>query len=170
MASRVIDALRSEIGTPPNDEDLTADVPLPGTPSGGAASFADERARALRAAGVDTATTARLCWLYGIQLDHLLALGSQDPSWLEPLGPGVPALRGEVKLAVETEMASTLADFMDRRAALLLFSPDFGRPGAAEAAAIMGDLLGWSEERRAEELAAYERLATAHGVPCDAVS
>ena len=53
---------------------------------------------------------------------------------MEPFGPGVPAFRGEVKLAVECEMASKLIDFMDRRSVLLLFSPDFGLAGAVEAA------------------------------------
>jgi glycerol-3-phosphate dehydrogenase len=64
-------------------------------------------------------------------------------------------------------MASTLADFMDRRAALLLFSPGFGLAGATEAAAVMGDILGWDETRRAREIASYQQLARAHGVPRD---
>jgi glycerol-3-phosphate dehydrogenase len=79
----------------------------------------------------------------------------------------VPAVRGEVRLAVETEMACTLADFMDRRSALLLFSPNFGLEGAAESAAIMGSLLGWDDARRADEIAAYQRLAAEHGVPAE---
>jgi glycerol-3-phosphate dehydrogenase len=132
-----------------------------------AAGFAEDRARSLLEAGVAEPTVARLRWLYGTQLDDLLALGSQGPDWLEPLGPGVPAVRGEVKLAVEKEMASTLADFMDRRGALLLFSPDFGLAGAPEAAAIMADILGWDDVRRDRELAAYRQLAQDHGVPAN---
>jgi hypothetical protein len=31
----------------------------------------------------------------------------------------------------------------------------------------MGQLLGWDERRRSAELAAYQQLAAAHGVPCD---
>jgi len=165
MAGRVIDALRDLLGPPPDDVERTADVPLPGTPPGDAGAFARERAHRLKAAGVPARTVERLCWLYGRQLDALLALGDSDPAWLAPLGPGVPAVRGEVKLAVETEMANGLADFMDRRAALLLFSPDFGLAGAAEAAAIMGTLLGWSADRTAREIAAYRQLASEHGVP-----
>jgi glycerol-3-phosphate dehydrogenase len=167
MAGRVVEVLEDEIGAPPRDEDRTGDVPLPGAPASDVASFVESRARELRQAGVEDATVARLCWLYGRQLDALLALGSADPSWLKPLGTGVPALRGEVKLAVETEMASSLADFMDRRAALLLFSPDFGLAGAAEAATIMGDILGWNHARRDRELASYQLLARMHGVPGD---
>lgn len=165
MAGRVVDALRDELGAPPNDTERTADVPLPGAPAGDVPAFEEDRARKLRSAGVPQPTVERLCWLYGRQLDQLLALGSGDAAWLKPLGPGVPALRGEVKLAVESEMACTLADFMDRRSALLLFSPNFGLAGAAEAAAIMGGLLDWDDARRAEELASYQRLAAEHGVP-----
>jgi glycerol-3-phosphate dehydrogenase len=165
MAGRVIDALRSELGPPPDDTDRTANVPVPGAPPGDATAFAAERARRLRSAGVPAATVERLCWLYGRQLDALLALGERDLHWLSPLGSGVPAVRGEARLAAEAEMANTLADFMDRRAALLLFSPNFGLAGAAEAAEIMGDVLDWSPERRSAEVASYQQLAAEHGVP-----
>lgn len=167
MAGRVVDALRGELGPPPNDVDRTEDVLLPGAPTGSPAAFREDRARRLREAGVPPRTVERLCWLFGRQLDALLDLGSQNPDWLRPLGPDVPAVRGEVKLAVETEMAGTLADFMDRRSALLLFSPNFGLEGAPEAASIMGRLLGWSESKKAEELASYRRLAVEHGVPAE---
>jgi glycerol-3-phosphate dehydrogenase len=165
MAGRVIDVLREHLGNPPDDRDRTADVPLPNAPGEEMGAFLADRARKLRAVGVAEDAVARLCWLYGRQLDDLLALGVANPAWLAPLGPGVPALRGEVKLAVETAMASSLADFMDRRAALLLFSPDFGLAGAAEAAAIMGDALRWDASKRERELAAYRQIAHAHGVP-----
>jgi glycerol-3-phosphate dehydrogenase len=165
MAGRVVDALRDLLGRPPHDVERTADVVLPGTPPGDAAAFARERAHRLSAAGVPASAVERLCWLYGRQLDALLALGESDPAWLAPLGPGVPAVRGEVKLAVEAEMANGLVDFMDRRAALLLFSPNFGLAGAPEAAAIMGTLLGWTPARTQQELASYQQLAAEHGVP-----
>jgi glycerol-3-phosphate dehydrogenase len=74
-------------------------------------------------------------------------------------------VRGEVKLAVEREMALTLADFMDRRSALLLFSPGFGLAGVETAADVMAELLGWDDARRTHELAAYRQLAAEHAVP-----
>jgi len=165
MAGRVVDALRAELGPPPDDTDHTEETPLPGAPEGDTEAFERERAQRLTAAGVPGPAVERLCWLYGRQLDDLLALGSDDPEWLQPLAPDLPALRGEVKLAVDHEMALTLVDFMDRRGALLLFSPDHGLSGVEAAAQIMGELLGWDEARRANEIAAYERLASDHGVP-----
>jgi glycerol-3-phosphate dehydrogenase len=167
MAGRVVEALRDELGAPPGDEDLTAKVPLPGAPAGDAAAFETDRGKRLATAGVPKQTVARLVWLYGRQLDDLLGLAAQESAWLEPLGPGVPALRGEVKLAVEREMALTLVDFMDRRAALLLFSPHFGLAGVEEAASIMGTLLGWDDTRRLQEIATYQQLAAEHAVPAD---
>jgi len=165
MAGRVVEELRTELGPPPDDTDRTGDVPLPGAPPGDVGAFMEERARRFRDAGVADRTVERLCWLYGRQLDDLLKLASEDPAWLEPLGAGVPAVRGEVRVAVEKEMAITLVDFMDRRGALLLFSPDFGLAGVEEAATIMGDLLGWGDSRRADEITRYRTLAAEHRVP-----
>ena len=70
-------------------------------------------------------------------------------------------------LAVEREMALTLVDFMDRRSALLLFSPNFGLAGAEAAADIMAEALEWEADRKAEELAQYRELAAEHTLPSE---
>jgi glycerol-3-phosphate dehydrogenase len=165
MAGRVVDALREELGSPPTDEDRTADVLLPGAPEADVDLYTDERLERLTRAGAPGAAVRRLGWLYGKQLDDLLMLAREDPAWLHPLAEGVPALRGEVRLAVAREMAATLIDFMDRRAALLLFAPDSGLAGAPTAAEIIGDLLGWDRARREEEVAEYRRYVAEHRVP-----
>jgi glycerol-3-phosphate dehydrogenase len=165
MAGRVVEELRDALGDPPVDRDRTHEVELPGTPPGDAEAWVRQRLERLRKEGLAETTLARLAFLYGTQLDDLLALARDDPAWLAPLGIGVPAVRGEVRLAVEREMAHTLVDFMDRRAALLLFAPDSGLAGAAEAAAIMGEMLGWSEARRESEVLAYRTRVKEHRVP-----
>lgn len=165
MADRVLDAVIDELGSPPVDEDRTADVLLPGAPAEDVEGYLEGRGRKLAEAGVDPEAVRRLCWLYGTQLDDLLALGSENPRWLLPLGPGVPALRGEAYLAATREMAATLVDFMDRRSALLLFSPDFGLAGVEEAAAILGDVLGWDDGRRKAEVDGYRTYAAEHRLP-----
>lgn len=165
MAGRVIDALREELGSPPVEEDRTAAERLPGAPDGDVASYTDEQLARLREAGVPEPALLRLGWLYGTQLADLLALADEDPSWLHPLAEGVPSLRGEVRLAVEREMAATLIDFMDRRAALLLFAPDSALAGASAAAEIMGELLGWDSARREEEVEHYRHYVAEHRVP-----
>lgn len=168
MAIRVLEIAQESLGRPSSDADeLDATVPLPGWTRGAddPEAVEEETAAAFRARGVSAGTAARIAWLYGSQTDVLLEFGDEDPGWLEPLGPGVPALRGEVRLAVDQEMAMTLADFMDRRAALLLFSDDHGLAGAEAAADIMAQRLGWNSDRRSEELEQYGLLAIEHGLP-----
>ena len=167
MARRVLELADPDLGPAPGPPDRTATVPLPGAVVGPAEleAYHAERSRDLIEAGVEPAVVERLCWLYGKQLDDLLALAAEDPSWLEPLHPEVPALRGEVRLAVEREMALTLIDFMDRRAALLLFSPNFGLAGAEAAADIMAEALDWDADRRTRELAEYREFAAEHKLP-----
>lgn len=169
MAQRVLELVDPELGPAPGLPNRTATVPLPGADVGpaGLEAFHAERSQDLVEAGVAPEAVERLCWLYGRQLDNLLGLAVGDPSWLEPLAPGVPALRGEVFLAVEREIALTLIDFMDRRAALLLFSPNFGLAGAEAAADIMAESLEWDANRKATELAAYRELASEHGLPSE---
>ena len=167
MARRVLELADPDLGPVPGPPERTATVLLPGAVVGpaGLEAYHAERSRDLIEAGVEPAVVERLCWLYGNQLDDLLAHADDDPSWLEPLHPEVPALRAEVRLAVEREMALTLVDFMDRRAALLLFSPNFGLAGADAAADIMAKALGWDADRRARELAEYRELAAEHTLP-----
>ena len=167
MAHRVLEIADPDLGPAPGAPERNATVPLPGAAVGpaGLEAFYAERSRDLIEAGVAPSVVERLCWLYGKQLDDLLELAADDPSWLEPLHPGVPALRGEVQLAVDREMALTLVDFMDRRAALLFFSPNFGLAGAEAAANIMSEALGWDANRRAQELAEYRELAAEHTLP-----
>ncbi len=168
MAHRALDIAEETLGPALSDDDeADARVPLPGWTRGDddPQEVEEEAAATLLSRGVDQRVAARIAWLYGAQVEALLAFADEDPAWLEPLGPDVPALRGEVRLAVGREMATTLADFMDRRAALLLFADDHGLAGAEEAAAIMADGLGWNEARRRRELDEYSVLAADHGLP-----
>ena len=167
MARRVLELADPDLGPAPGPPDRPATVPLPGAVVGpaGLEAYHAERSRDLIEAGVEPAVVERLCWLYGKQLDDLLAFAADDASWLEPLHSEVPALRGEVRLAVEREMALTLIDFMDRRAALLLFSPNFGLAGAEAAAEIMAEALGWDADRRTRELTEYREFAAEHELP-----
>lgn len=165
MAGRVMEEVLDALDVD-DSEDRTESVPLPGAP--GHTDFMADRLGRLAERGVDEETRDRLAFLYGTQLDRLLGYGDEDPAWLERLHVEVPALRGEIRHAVEHELALRLIDTMDRRTALLLFSPDSGRLGAAPAADIMGDLLGWDAKRRAAEVAEYLAWVENHRVPPEA--
>lgn len=150
MARRIMRHVLAALGRPRGARDLSAEVPLPGAaPAPGLES-------------VPAAAAQRIAWLYGGRAAELLRYGAEDPAWLHPLAPGVPALRGEVRLAVEQEMACTLPDFMDRRSALLLFCHGDRLAAAGAAARIMGERLGWSEPECQAQLEAYRQLDAAH--------
>ena len=167
MAERVMEHVGRELGRELGDSQRTAEVPLPGAELGGRdfATFRAETVAALGARGVPAATAERVTWLYGAGAEELLRLGEGDPAWLEPLAPGSAAVRGEVRLAVEQAMALTLADILDRRTGLLLFSDDLGLAAAPAAATIAGSLLGWSDAEAVAQLDSYRRLASEHGLP-----
>ncbi len=172
MAERILEAVGTTMGQSLPEGGAAARTPLPGSPLttahrlDGPEGEADEpMLRSLARMEVEARTRERLGWLYGRQLGTLAEFGREDPKWLDPLGPEVPALRGEVRLAVEEEMALTLTDFMDRRSALLLFGENHGLAAAEEASRIMASILGWSSERRRQELSTYRALAKEHDVP-----
>jgi glycerol-3-phosphate dehydrogenase len=163
MARRILEAVSRAWGRSLPGTERTHLDPLPGAPSEALGSFRSRTRRALEAAGVPAAAVERIEFLYGTQSERLLAFGTEDPGWLEPLAQGVPALRGEVRLAIEQEMARTLVDILDRRLALLLFSPKGGWDAAPETAAIAGEILGWNGARREQELYTYKEMVREHG-------
>lgn len=164
MGQRIMQRVAEELGRALPGEERTGEVPLPGAPAGqDIEAWREGLLEALRARGVAEPTAERIAWLYGTEARALLGYLEEDPAWGRPLGPATPALRGEVRLAVEQGMALTLEDILDRRMALLLFSDDQGRAAAREAAAIAGRLLGWSDETRAAQEGAYRAVADRHG-------
>jgi glycerol-3-phosphate dehydrogenase len=167
MGERVMEHVGRELGRDLGDGSRTAEERLPGAELGGrdADAFRAATVEALRGRGVPAAAAERIAWLYGAQAEDLLRLGEADPAWLAPLGPGSSAVRGEVKLAVEEGMALSLADVLDRRTGLLLFSEDRGVGAAPAAAEIAGDLLGWTAAEATAQLDAYRELVAGHGVP-----
>lgn len=166
MADRLLEHVGRELAESPGDGRRSAEVPLPGgrLEGEGFDSFRAAMSVALTARGATDQTADRITWLYGRRAQELLRFGDEDPTWLEPL-PNVPALRGEVRLAVEQEMALTLEDVMDRRTGLLLFSEDHGLAAAEEVAALMAAMLDWSDAEREAQLAAYQGIVAAHGLP-----
>ena len=67
-----------------------------------------------------------------------------------------PSLEALVERAARREQCIHLSDFMLRRTTLG-FTPDQGRSVVDEAARLLGNKLGWDEERRAAELQQYSR-------------
>src|SRR5699024_9199100 len=91
-----------------------------------------------------------------------LKYGLEDPVGFESLNKDVPAIKGEVRHAVEKEMALSLNDFMVRRAALLLFGNDQDVDTAKSVAEIMGAFLNWDEDEIERQLSAYNDYVQKH--------
>jgi len=84
------------------------------------------------------------------------------PSARERILPSTPHVWAEVDIAMNEEMALTLADVLVRRLGLFYESPDQGAHAAAMVAERMGGVLGWDSLRMDREIRAYEDLVRAH--------
>jgi glycerol-3-phosphate dehydrogenase len=173
MAAQVVDAAYAQLGqsTPPTK---TAERPLPGAegllPAAKGVDPIDSVMLALQALaipGLDTQATRHLARQYGMRglligrrLQALAASQATDGGaalrrGLLRLDPELPFLMVEVEVAVQEEEALRLDDVLERRLPLLLLSRDQGLGCAEQVAQRMAELLGWSPDRTAAELAEY---------------
>jgi glycerol-3-phosphate dehydrogenase len=105
--------------------------------------------------GLPTDTIPHLIAAYGSRYRDVMDVASGRPDWRTRLAPDSPVIGAELVLAARKEMAPTLADAVIRRTPL----GALGHPGEAalaRAAAIVGAELGWSDERRRQEIAAVD--------------
>ena len=84
------------------------------------------------------------------------------PSARERILRSTPHTWAEVDIAMDEEMAMTIADVLVRRLGLFYESPDQGANAAAMVAERMGKVLGWDSQRMDLEIRAYEDLVRAH--------
>ncbi|MDP1670487.1 MAG: glycerol-3-phosphate dehydrogenase/oxidase [Alphaproteobacteria bacterium] len=108
---------------------------------------------------LDIALTAHLASAYGTHMDKVIELIAEDPAMAAPLAPHLPEIGAQIRYAARHELALTLEDAVFRRTGLCTL----GYPGAAaleNAAAIMGQELGWHAAERARQIAAVEQLFT----------
>lgn len=165
IAKRVMKEVAKTLNVRFGDKDKSAEVVLPGGNIGKAfSSFKKDMEETMATYNIRKKTATRLTWLYGSAVHDLLRFGQEDPVWLEPLDENVPAIKGEVRIAVEKEMAHSLIDFMDRRAALVLFGNGDSRDAAKKAAEIMGERLGWDEAEINRQVESYIDYIDRHRV------
>ena len=103
--------------------------------------------------GLAEETAVRLARLYGCEAPAVVELGA------EPLVPDAQVVAGEIDWGVLHEGAAHVEDILYRRTRAALYQPRVSRAIAEPIAKRMADLLGWDEERRAEQLGeTLERL------------
>jgi glycerol-3-phosphate dehydrogenase len=92
---------------------------------------------------------------YGSLYTELLDLIATDPDLASPLPGGPDYLKAEVVYAASHEGALHLDDILTRRTRISIEVPDRGEQAAAEIAALVAPVLGWSEEQIANEVDHY---------------
>jgi len=103
-------------------------------------------ARLPRESNLPAGAAERLARLYGEDSSAVLAQGAA------PLAGGI-VLEGEVRWALAEETPQRLEDLIYRRLRAAWFAPGERDRLLAPAAALMGEALGWSIERQAQEVA-----------------
>ena len=151
VVNRVRERLRALDGRklPPGTD--TAREPLPGGEVRDTAVLVEEAERE----GFPRVVAEHLVRAYGAETPAITRLARSDVALSEHIVPGHPALRAELVHAMRREMAMTLGDLLIRRTHVFYETSSRG----AEEATVIGDLaareLGWSDDRREAELAAY---------------
>jgi len=95
---------------------------------------------------------------YGADARDVVALQDADPQLARPLVEGLPYSRAEVVYAARAEMARTVDDVLSRRTRARLLARDASVVAAEDVATLMGDELGWSDDERVSQVAAYRDL------------
>lgn len=130
----------------------TAATPLPGGDLPGIAAGI-EGARGEHDEDPPAETLAHLMAAYGSRYRQVLAVAADRSEWRAPVAKDSPVIGAELVWAARQEMVVTLADAVIRRTPLgALGFP--GEASAQRAADIVGGELGWSDERRRQELTA----------------
>ncbi len=138
---------------------VTADTPLVGA-EGYAAMWNQRRALAA-SSGLHPARIEHLLHRYGALTDELLELLRERPELAAPLPNADDYLEVEVVYSTQAEGALHLDDILTRRTRISIEAWDRGLAASIPASRLMGEVLGWSEERREREIEHYRRRVAA---------
>ncbi|GIF16484.1 glycerol-3-phosphate dehydrogenase/oxidase [Actinoplanes teichomyceticus] len=105
--------------------------------------------------GLHVARVEHLLGRYGSLIGELLALIRDDPALGRPLAGADDYLCAEVVYAAAAEGARHLVDVLTRRTRISIETFDRGTVCAAEAAELMGRVLGWTPRQRDREVENY---------------
>ncbi|GAB3556722.1 glycerol-3-phosphate dehydrogenase/oxidase [Spelaeicoccus albus] len=151
MAEDVVDqALGPEAKGNPS---ITANLPMLGAE--GFKVRMRQRGRIAAKYGWEIGRVNHLLRRYGGLIDEILELIDADPSLGEPLPGAEQYLKAEVTYAVTHEGALHLEDVLTRRTRLSYEQPERGLAASDTIADLMGRELGWSDQERNDEIAAY---------------
>jgi glycerol-3-phosphate dehydrogenase len=147
-ASRALGDISTTRLHAPDPSDAT---PLPG----GDLPSLDEAMREVRTVTPDAAVAERLVHAYGSRWRDVWQYAERDPALGVRLAEPLPYLLAEVIHAAERELACTLSDVLIRRTHVAFETRDHGRAAAHRIAPLLQAVMGWSDEERVQQLAAY---------------
>lgn len=119
------------------------------------------RGRLARTNCLDVPGVERLLRRYGSCVDDLLEMMQRDQQLRRPLRDAPGYLAAEVVYACTNEGAVHLDDVLCRRTRIGMEYRDRGLGCCEEVALLMGSTLGWSGQRRKEEVERFRRLVAA---------
>ena len=158
MAADAVDAARVDLPAGMG-ECVTDQIPLVGAE--GFQALSNQTDRLARDRHLPTWRITHLLERYGSLLDEVLELADSDPTLLEPLPGAEEYLKVEIVYAVTHEGALHLDDILARRTRISIEAHDRGVECADDAAALVAGVLGWDDERMADEVAAYRARVAA---------
>jgi glycerol-3-phosphate dehydrogenase len=151
-AGRVVAGVLDALGRPAGP--LPTERPLPWAPGAPFAPWQDELHAAGVAAGLDDETARWATHRFGARVADLHDLVRSRSDLAQRVVANGPFCRGEIVLAGRDEMANTLKDVLRRRLPAALFA-SIDAAIADDAAALLGEPLGWDAARRQREVAEF---------------
>ena len=140
-------------------ECVTDEIPLIGAE--GYPALWNRRRAIAESSGLHPARIEHLLHRYGSMIDELLELIRKRPELATPLPNADDYLQVEVVYSAMAEGALHLDDILTRRTRISIEAWDRGLAAAVPAAALMGEVLGWDDERREREIEYYRRRVAA---------
>lgn len=120
----------------------------------------DDRNRVVKLIGeagpVSEATARLFCDTYGTRGVEVAARVAANPALGAPIIEGRPECLAQVDWAVQKELALTVCDVLIRRTQIYFRDVDQGLGVVERVADRMAELLGWTADRRLQEVMAYQ--------------
>ena len=156
MAADVVDQVVRRLGrSAPAGARASRTDELPLLGADGFAPMWTNRADLARRHGIPVGVVEHLLERYGTLTVELLALIEARPELAGPVRGAPEYLAAEIVYAASHEGALHLDDVLTRRTRISIETPHRGESTAPHAAALMGEVLGWSAARRDTEVAHY---------------
>jgi len=107
--------------------------------------------------GISKETANHIAVVYGMRAKKLARAIQQRPELGDRMQDDLEYVWAEVDFAIQDDLARTVGDILERRIPLALVGLDQGLDVAARVADRAGELLQWSDDQKASQLAAYRQ-------------